>query len=108
MAFESSSDEMKPAYEKANGNLIFTKGSAINASRKLCLVLAFVNACDHHGAHHGDGDEHELKSDVTADVSGPDYGPDASVPGFVPGFVLGGDDGAGENSYGLFHRGLGL
>lgn len=72
MAFDSSSDEMKPVYENSNGILIFIKGSAINASRKLCLVLAFLNACNHHGAHHVDGDEHDLKSDVTADVSGPD------------------------------------
>jgi len=84
--------------------IIINTSSAINASRKMCLILTSLNPCDHHEDHHGDADEQYLKSDMTADVSVPDYGPDGSTLGFDLGA---GDDAEGENSYGLYHQDFG-
>jgi hypothetical protein len=112
MAFESSSGEMKLAYEKANSIVmpkVINSGHSINASRKLSLILISVNAGGHYGSHHGDPDERDLKNDVASDVSVPDYGPDVSALGFDLDFDFGdGDDGVGEKSCGPFHRGPGL
>lgn len=66
--------------------IIIITGDALNTSRKLCLAPTSVNACGHHAAHHGDVDEHDLKSDVIVEGNVPHYGPDASALGFDPGF----------------------